>query len=336
MKKAVLLASVALFAASQPGAKPDADMQAVLDQLAKLGGKPIETLTPAAARKQPTPADAVKALLKAQGKPITPEPVGKVADRMIKGAAGQIPAKIYSPAGSGPFAVLVYFHGGGWVIGSPLVYDATPRALVNLVNCVVVSVDYRLAPEHKFPAAHEDAFAAYQWALQNAASINGDPARVAVGGESAGGNLAVSVAMDARDRKVSMPKHMMVVYPIAGGETNTASYGENATAKPLNKAMMEWFFKHYLRSPKDAQDPHINLVAANLKGLPPATVITAEIDPLRSEGQQLAERLKGAGVSVEARDYTGVTHEFFGMSAVVAKAKQAQQVAADGLKSGLK
>lgn len=326
------LAFMVVGARAQAPAGPDADMQAVLDQLGKLGGKRIETLTPAEARKQPTPADAVRALLTAQGKPTEPEPVGKVEDRMIEGAAGPIPAKIYSPAGAGPFPVLVYFHGGGWVIGSPLVYDSTPRALVNLADCVVVSVDYRLGPEHKFPASHEDAFAAYQWALQNAVSINGDPSRIAVGGESAGGNLAVSVAIDARDRKAVPPKHMMVVYPIAGADMNTTSYSDNATAKPLNKEMMDWFFKHYLRSAKDAQDPHLNLVAANLKGLPAATVITAEIDPLRSEGQQLAERLKAAGVQVEARDYTGVSHEFFGMSAVLPKAKQAQQVAADGLK----
>lgn len=319
---------------AQSAAKPDQDMQRVLEQLGSLGGKPIEKLTPAEARKQPTPADAVLALLKQQGKPTTPQPVGKVEDRMIQGAAGQIPATVYWPSGTGPFPVLVYFHGGGWVIGSPQVYDASPRALVNLVNCVVVSVSYRLGPEHKFPAAHEDAFAAYQWVLKNASSINGDAAKVAVGGESAGGNLAVAVAMMARDRKAALPRHMMVVYPIAGADTSTASYRAQAAAKPLNKPMMEWFFTHYLTSPGDAKDPRIALVSADLKGLPSATVITAQIDPLRSEGQLLADRLKAAGVAVDATNYDGVTHEFFGMSAVVAKAKQAQQQAAEGLKTG--
>ena len=325
----------ALFAAASSSAlaAPDADMQAVLDQLAKLGGKPIETLTPAEARKQPTPADAVMALLKQQGKPTTLEPVGKVETRMVGGAAGQIPARVYWPLGDGPFPVLVYFHGGGWVIGSPMVYDSSARALVNLARVVVVSVDYRKGPEHKFPAAHDDAFAAYQWVVQNAAGISGDPKRVAVGGESAGGTLAVTTAMAARDKRASMPRHMLVVYPIAASDTSTKSYREHANAKPLNKAMMEWFFKHALRAAGDRTDPRVNLVGANLKELPDATLIRAEIDPLLSEGEMLADRLNAAGVSTEARTYEGVTHEFFGMGAAVAKAKQAQQYAASRLKA---
>ena len=328
-----ILASGLIATAQQP-AKADADMQAVLDRLAQLGGKPIETLTPQDARKQPTPADAVMALLKKQGKPTAPQPVAKVEDRMIGGAAGQIPARVYWPSGSGPFPILVYYHGGGWVIGSAEVYDATPRALVNLAGCVVVSVNYRLAPEHKFPAAHDDAAAAYEWVLKNAASLSGDPRRVAVGGESAGGNLAVATAMAARDRKWPPPSSVMAVYPIASGDTSSPSYRENAQAKPLNKAMMEWFFGHYQRAAADRQDPRIDLVRANLAGLPPTVIVTAQIDPLRSEGETLAARLRAAGVSVSARDYAGVTHEFFGMSAVVAKAKDAQAFAAGFLKTG--
>lgn len=322
-------------ASSAPAAAPDPDMQVVLDQLARLGGKPIETLTPQRARKQPTPADAVMALLKQQGKSTAPELVGKVEDRMIGGAAGQIPARVYWPAGDGPFPILVYFHGGGWVIGSPMVYDASARALVNLARVVVVSVDYRKGPEHKFPAAHDDAFAAYQWVVKNAAVISGDAGRVAVGGESAGGNLAVTTAMAARDKQAPMPRHMLVVYPIAGSDTSTESYRQHANAKPLNKAMMEWFFMHALRNAGDRRDPRVNLVAANLKGLPDATLIRAEIDPLLSEGEMLGDRLKAAGVGTEAKTYDGVTHEFFGMGAVVAKAKQAQQHAGTRLKSAL-
>jgi acetyl esterase/lipase len=309
-------------------------MQAVLDQLAALGGKPIETLTAVEARKQPTPADAVKALLKKEGKSAAPQPVGKVESRMIGGAAGQIPAKVYWPAGGGPFPVVVYFHGGGWVIADANVYDATPRALVNLAHCMVVSVNYRRGPEHKFPAAHDDANAAYEWVLKNAASIHGDASKVAVAGESAGGNLAITVAMNARDKNMQLPVYIVSVYPVAGGDTSTPSYQENANAKPLNKAMMEWFFKNYLRSDADRNDPRIDLVHADLKGLPPTTVITDQIDPLRSEGQMLADRLRDAGVRVDARTYDGVTHEFFGMGAVVAKAKAAEQQAADGLKKG--
>ncbi len=164
------------------------------------------------------------------------------------------------------------------------------------------------------------------------ASSNGDAANVAVGGESAGGNLAVAPALMARDAKEKLPKHVMAIYPIAGADTDTPSYRENADARPLNKAMMEWFFRHYLRSPADARDKRINLVAASLKGLPPTTIVTAQIDPLHSEGAMLAEAMKKAGVPVTYRHYDGVAHEFFGMSAVVDKAKEAQQFAADDLK----
>jgi acetyl esterase len=311
---------------------PEPQMKAVLDQLQALGPKPLETLTAVEARKQPTPADAVKALLKKQGKSTEPQAVGNVEDRTIPGAAGQIPARIYWPTGPGPFPVLVYYHGGGWVIANRDVYDATPRALVNMVNCIVVSVDYRQGPEHKFPAAHDDAWAAYEWVVKNATSIKGDPKRIAVGGESAGGNLAVTVAIAARDKKMAMPVYQMVVYPIAGSDTNTPSYQENAAAKPLSKPAMQWFFKQYLRSAADANDPRINLVAADLKGLPPAVIITDQIDPLRSEGVLLAEKMKAAGVAVEHTNYDGVAHEFFSMGAVVDKAKQAEQQVANGLK----
>lgn len=220
------------------------------------------------------------------------------------------------------------------MIANKEVYDAGARALSKLANAVVISVDYRLAPEHKFPAAHDDAFAAYQWALKNAASIKGDPNRVAVAGESADGNLAVATAMAARDKGIKLPVHVVAVYPVAGTDTNTVSYRENAMAKPLDKAMMVWFLDKYARNAADWQDPRINLVAANLKGLPPMTIITDQIDPLRSEGQALADKLKAAGVDVDYKNYDGVTHEFFGMGAVVDKAKDAEQFAADGLKKG--
>ncbi len=330
---AAFVLAAAAMAAAQTAPTPDAEMKAVLDKLATLGGKPITELSAVDARKQPTPADAAKAVLKAQGKSTAPQPVGKVQDRTIPGAAGAIPARIYSPAGEGPFPVLVYFHGGGWVIANKDVYDASPRALVTLANCIVVSVDYRQGPEHTFPAAHDDAVAAYAWVVKNAAELHGDPKKIAVGGESAGGGLAVAVAIAARDTGMQAPVHVMSVYPIAGGNTDTESYRQNAAAKPLNKPMMEWFFDKYLRSAADRKDPRIDLVNANLKALPPTTIVTAAIDPLRSDGQTLAERLKKAGVEVEARNYDGVTHEFFGMGAVVAKARDAEQFVADRLKA---
>jgi len=320
--------------ATQTGpAASDAQMQAVLDQLAALHGKPIETLTAAEARKQPTPTDAVKALLAKQGKPTAPPPGVTLANRLVPGAAGQLKANVYTPDGAGPFPVIVYFHGGGWVIADKDVYDGGARALSMMANAIVISADYRQGPEHRFPAAHDDAIAVYEWALKNAASLNGDASKVALAGESAGGGLVVATAIAARDRKLQMPLAVISVYPIAGTDTNTASYVENAAAKPLNRPMMSWFFDNYLNGPADRADPRVNLVAADLHGLPPTTIINAQIDPLRSDGEQLADRLRAAGVTVQQKTYPGVTHEFFGMGVVVDKAKDAEQVAAAALKS---
>ena len=310
---------------------PDAEMKAVLDELAALGGKPTETLDAAEARKQPTPADAAGKVLVKQGKPTTPPPGATMANKMVGGAAGQLPANIYTPDGDGPFPVIVYFHGGGWVIANKDVYDGGARALAIASKAIVISADYRSAPEHKFPAAHDDAVAIYQWALKNAASLKGDPKRIALAGESAGGNLAVATAIAARDKKLQAPLAVISVYPIAGRDTTTPSYTEYAMAKPLNRAMMSWFFDKYERTPADGQDPRINLVGANLAGLPPVTIINAQIDPLRSDGEMLAEKLKAAGVTVDQKNYESVTHEFFGMSAVHSKAREAVAYAAAAL-----
>ena len=320
-------------AATQSMAKPDTQMQAVLDELAKLKPKPLPSLTAEEARKQPSPADAVKALLTKQGKSLDPEAVGRVENKTIAGADGSIPIRIYTPKGEGPFPVILYFHGGGWVIADLDTYDASPRALANASNAIVVSSHYRQAPEHQFPAAHDDAHAAYKWVLAHAQEFNGDPKRVALVGESAGGNLAASVSILARQHKMQMPLHQVLVYPIADDETDTASYKENAKAKPLDRAGMQWFFKQYLKTPADGQNHLISLLdEKDLKGLPSTTVITAQIDPLRSEGSAYAQALKKAGVKTRYKNYEGVTHEFFGMGAVVDKAKQAQQFAAEGLK----
>ncbi|HWA72015.1 MAG TPA: alpha/beta hydrolase fold domain-containing protein [Polyangiaceae bacterium] len=312
----------------------DKDMGRVLTALAGLGGKPIETLTPEQARQQPTPADAVKAVLKEDGKPVTPEAVAKVQDRTIPAGTGALPVRIYTPIGvAGPAPVIVYYHGGGFVIASNDVYDATPRALANGAKAIVVSVEYRKAPEHKFPAAHDDAFAAYRWVVKNAGSIGGDPRRLAVAGESAGGNLAENVAIAARDQHERQPLHVLLVYPVASSNMSSQSYSDNRDAKPLNKSMMAWFTDKYFRTPADAQDPRINLVAAKLQGLPPTTIINAAIDPLLSDGEELAKKLEAAEVSVEQKTYKGVTHEFFGMGAVVADAKDAVDYAAGRIKT---
>ena len=321
--------------------RANTEMQAVLRTLKSLGGKPLETLNPTEARRQPGPAEAVNALLQEQGKNpahLKAESGVAVQNTTYPGATMQLPARIYTPAETsmesvdGMRPVILYFHGGGFVIADLDAYDAAPRALAKKTGAIVVSADYRRAPEHKFPAAHEDAYAAYQWVAGNAQQWGGDPSRIAVAGESAGGNLAANVALTARDRGDQPPVHMLLVYPLAGVDPMTLSYQENARAVPLNKPMMEWFLRHALKNAEDRRDPRINLIGANLAGLPSATVMTAEIDPLRSEGRVLAERLKLAGSAVYYRNFDGVTHEFFGMNAVLQDAEDAQELAAYYLK----
>ena len=317
----------------QPDVRIDSQMQAIIDQLAALGGKPIETLSADEARQQPTPADAVAALLEEQGASTAPEPVARIENRRIAGPGGDIPIRIYWPEGTGPFPVIVYFHGGGWVIGDLDTYDSTPRALANAAQAIVVSSHYRQAPEHKFPAAHEDTFAAYEWTIANAASIGGDPARVAVAGESAGGNMAASAALRARDQNVQLPVYQVLIYPVTNAALDTSSQQENRHAKPLNLAMLSWFYEKYLNGPEDAANPKFSLLLTDdLGGLPPATVITAEMDPLRSEGEAYAQRLREAGVVVDYQNYKGVTHEFFGMGAALYQARQAVEQTATALR----
>ena len=321
-----------------PDQKADPQMKAVLTELARLNPTPLIKLTPAQARLRPSAADAAAAVLKRRnnGKMPPPQAVAKVENLSVPGPAGAIPVRVYTPEGKGPFPVLVYYHGGGWVIASIDTYDASCRALANGAGCVVVSVGYRQGPEHRFPAAHEDSYAALQYVMQNTAKYNGDPAKVAVGGESAGGGLAGAVCLMAKQRGGKMPIYQLNVYPIAGYDLNTPSYRANATAIPLNKPLMAWFFRYYLRSPKDGRNPLISIDRANVRGLPPATVITDQIDVLQSEGKMYADRLKAAGIPVRYRNYDNVTHEFFGMAAVVDKARDAQAFATAGLVSAFR
>ena len=314
-----------------PDIKPE--MQAVIEQLMSFKNKPLPELTAAQARKQPSPADAVAKLMQANNMPAPP----MNCDTMSKTLMPGVKARIYTPkGGTAPYPVIVYYHGGGWVIANLDTYGASTQALCEKTGAVVVSVAYRQGPEHKFPTAHDDSFAAYQWVLKNAVSIKGDVNKIAVVGESAGGGLACAVSMMARDRKVALPKYQVLVYPIAGYDMNTPSYQKNTETAPLNKAGMGWFFKNYLRTPADGKDPRINLVAANLKGLPPTTIIGAEYDPLTSEGKTLADKLTAAGVKTNYKLYSGTTHEFFGMAAVVPEAREAQGVVVDDLKAALK
>lgn len=312
-----------------------ADMQAVLDAHAALKPLPIETLTPVKARLQPSAADATKAVMRKQGQSTAPDPAVTTQD-VAYGADPMQFARIYKPAaatGGAALPVIVYYHGGGWVIADVNTYDAAPRLLSKQLNAIVVSVEYRHAPEFKFPAQHDDAFAAYRWTVQNAASWGGDVNKLALAGESAGGNLAVATAIYARDNRLQAPVHILSVYPIANSSKTLPSRTDSANAKPLNTAMLGWFGHYYQTSMADAMDPRLNLVGANLRGLPPTTIINAQIDPLRSDGETLAAAMTAAGDRVEQRTFPGVTHEFFGMGKVVRGAYDANDYAITRLKA---
>ena len=314
-----------------PNMKPE--MQVVIEKLMSMGGKPIETLDAKEARMQPTPTDAVMAVMQEHNM-TAPPALCDTTGKDIPVTGGTTHVRIYTPkSGTAPFPVIVYYHGGGWVIADLNVYSAGAQGLCEQVGAIVVSVEYPKGPEKKFPAAHTTSFDAYQWVLKNAGSIKADSSKIAVVGESAGGNLAANVSMMARDKHIKVPLYEVLVYPVANNDVMSESYVKYAAAKPLNKPMMEWFVKNALPSVATAADPRISLVRANLAGMPPTLIIGAEIDPLQTEGKILSDKLKAANVTTDYQLYSGVTHEFFGMAAVVPEAKEAQALAASKLKS---
>lgn len=308
-------------------------MAVVIEKLGSYNAPPLVSLSAQEARKQPSPADAAMAVVTEHNLPISINNVD-TAGKDIPVQGGQIHLRIYTPkTGKSVYPIIVYYHGGGWVLANLDTYNASAQGLANQVEAVVVSVAYRQAPENKFPTAHNDSYAAYEWTVKNAATIKGDPKKIALVGESAGGNLAAAVSMMARDGKLQLPVHQVLVYPIAGYDFNTPSYKESDSTKPLSAGLMKWFYEKYLNSPSEGKNPLISLVSANLKGLPPTTIISAQYDPLRSEGEMLADNLKKAGVDTKRKVYDGTTHEFFGMAAVLPEAKDAQAMASDELKS---
>jgi acetyl esterase len=314
--------------------RTDPQMRSVLEEFHSLDPRAIQTLSVTDARQQPTLADAVTKLESDRHMSTDPEAVGGVTTANVPGPAGDIPVRIYTPAGGmGHYPTVVYFHGGGWVIGSLDAYDASCRAITNLAHCQVISVDYRQSPEHQFPAPTEDAYAATQYILTHPDQFNADPKHIAVAGESAGGNIASVVCMMARDRSGIMPVYQLLIYPVTNYRFDTDSYQQNASAVPLNADMMHWFFDKYLSSPGEGNNPYISIQQGDVSKLPPATIITADIDPLRSDGQEYADKLKAAGVPVEYRNYDGMTHEFFGLGKVVDTARRAERFAAQGLQS---
>ena len=329
----LLVAAVCAFLPSPAQAEPNAKMQEILKAYGAISPVPIEKTTPAVAKTAPTIASAVKIVMAKDGKS-APAFTGTTQDFKIDvGDGHKVSARAYIPKGDGPFPTILYIHGGGWVVGSIDSYDASPRALCELTKAVIISTDYREAPADKFPTAHDDTFSAYKWVLANAGQYKGDTKKVAVVGESAGGNMAAAICIEAKEQKVQEPIYQVLVYPVANYDFTTKSYQDNETTKPLSAEGMKWFFKYYLAKPEDGNNPRISILQAkDVSGVAPATIIAAEIDPLLTEGKQYADKLEAAGVKVQYKVYPGVTHEFFGMGAVLDEAKQAEELAAEGLK----
>ena len=300
----------------------------VLNQMAEAGGPPINELSVSEARQNSAAMTAM------QG---SAEPVAGVQDRKLPGPGGDLPVRIYTPFGKGPFPLLINFHGGGWVVGDIESTDGFCRSIANTVGCIVISVDYRLAPEHPFPAAADDAYHATLWAATHAPGFGGDPSRIAVCGDSAGGNLAAVVSQMARDRGKPALCFQLLIYPVTDAACDTPSYSENADGYFLTKDAMLWFWNHYVQSDADRTHPYASpLRADSLAGLPPALVITAEFDPLRDEGEQYAERMRAAGTPVQLTRYDGMIHGFFLMNAMIDQGRKAIQQSAEALRTAFK
>ena len=276
---------------------------AFLEQLSRLKSPPIESVPLHLTRQALILGSAVK---------MAPAKLARIETRTIAGPDGDdMKVRIYWPHGAGPFGVCQYFHGGGWVLNSIDTHDDLAQRLSEASGCVFVSVDYRLAPEHKYPAAIEDAFAALKWVVATANELQIDPHWIAVSGDSAGGNIAAALCLMTRDRGGPPIAFQALIYPIVDCDFDRPSYRENADGYFLTTSQMHWFWQHYVDSPEQMREPYASpLRSDSLKGLPPALILTAEFDPLRDEGEAYAEALRAAGVAVDVRRYDGMIHAF--------------------------
>jgi acetyl esterase len=308
----------------------DPVLKGFLDQMAALPGPKMYELGPAEGR----------ALFLGMMQAVGPQnvPIGKVESLSVPGPLGDIPVRVYTPvaAGAEPLPVLVYFHGGGFVIGNLDTHDGICREFANEGGMRVISVDYRLAPEHKFPAALDDAFAAVQWIETNASDLGVDANRIAVGGDSAGGALAAEVAQLARKKGSPKIAFQLLMFPVTQVGAETASLREFAVGYFLDTPTLDWFFGHYVPAGADRSDPRLSpLNAEDFKGLPPAYVMLGGFDPLHDEGLAYARKLRDAGVKVDIADYPDMVHCFIYMQALLPQGLTAVSAAARAVRSGL-
>jgi acetyl esterase len=303
------------------------EVRALLEMMDAQGAPPLESMDPAEAR-----ASRVEPMKMLGGEP---DALGRVEDLSIPGPGGDLPVRIYASEHGGLRPALLYFHGGGFVFGNLDTHDAVCRALARESGAVVISVDYRLSPEHKFPAAVEDSHAATMWAAANAASLGIDAGRIAVGGDSAGGNLAAVVAVRCRDAGGPALALQVLLYPVTDFSTfETASHRELAEGYFLNRAAIDWFSAQYLTSEDQKRNPEVSpLLVGDLSGLPAALVITAEFDPLRDEGEAYAERLRQVGVHVTMTRYPGMIHGFVSMRGALTGGREAIREAAEAVRT---
>ncbi|HSV52286.1 MAG TPA: alpha/beta hydrolase [Burkholderiaceae bacterium] len=303
-------------------------MRSVLQRMARAGHAPLYTLTPAQAKASYEAGAGVLEVPRAE--------LARVEDFSIPARDGHaLPARLYAPARTPGLPVLLYFHGGGFTIGSIASHDVLCRELSRLAGCMVVSLAYRLAPTHKFPVAANDAQDAMLWLARHAAVLGADGARIAVGGDSAGGTLAAACAIQARDAGIALALQLLF-YPGCAAQADTASHARFRQGLVLEEPHIAWFFNHYLRSPADREDWRFApLGAPDVDGLAPAWFGLAECDPLVDEGVQYADKLRAAGVAVDLDIYRGVTHEFIKMGRAIPEARKAHQDAALALQSHL-
>ena len=302
-----------------------AETEALLKTFAEAEGPTLQEMTPQEAR------SAYREMRALQGKP---EDVAVVEERTVPGPAGDIPVRVYRPEGAGAFPALVYYHGGGWIIGDLDTHDPLCRHFANAAGCVVVVPDYRLAPEHKYPAAADDCYAATKWVAEQGAEIGVDRSRIAVGGDSSGGNLAAVVALMARDRGGPTLAAQVLIYPVTDHRFDTASYRDNGKGYFLETDLMQLFWDSYLSGDDDGAQPYASpLRAPDVSGVAPAHIITAEFDVLRDEGEAYGKRLQEAGVATQIQRYDGMMHGFVQFGAAIPQAHDAIADVVAGLKA---